>query len=359
MVVSVKLTQSYTVANVNKPTESGVVVYIIPESAVTLTNTHFIIAVDNSPSMKNDNKLDTAMQAAQNFLATLPPGNLVTLMYFANHPHIIYQGPTGQPITIERKFEGTTRLHEALREIIRISSQNNMATKVILLTDGQSVDKTNVKDYKALQFPPYVQLICLGVGRDYNEKILKTLADMTGGLFYHVEDPNSLPMFFESQKSRSTAAYNLELDTPREFTPLNYNPPIRIPIVENMVAVYGTILVPPGKDPYTAKFVVKYIEPADGKEREVTKFITFNRGDEQEVMASVNDRVQAEIKYYRLLREYEQSLMNGNTESTRILQSLQEAAEQTRREDLIESTRKLSGDFKTDLSEITRKMRSQ
>ncbi len=359
MVVSVKLTQSYSIAYTDKPTESGVVIYIIPESVTTLTNTHFLIAIDNSPSMKNDNKLDIAMQAAQNLLASLPPGNLVTVIYFANHPHVVYQGPTGQPITIERKFEGTTRLHEALREIIKITSQNNTATKAILLTDGQPVDKTNVKDYEALQFPPYVQFICLGVGRDYNERILKTIADKTGGLFFHVEDPNSLPVLFESQRTTNTAAYNVEVETPRDFVPLNYNQPIRFPMMENMIAVYGTLLVPPGDTPYTAKFVVRYVEPADGQQKEITKFLTFNRGNKEQVAGSINERVQAEIKYYRLLREYEQSLMTGKAENTRIIQSLQEAAEQTRREDLIEATRKLSGDSKVDLSEVTRKMRSQ
>ncbi len=358
MVISIKLTQSLSLAYVDKPTEAGVVIYIIPEAVTTLNNTHFIIAIDNSPSMKNDNKLDIAMQAAQNLLVTLPPGNLVTVIYFANHPHVMYQGPTGQPIIIERKFEGTTRLHEALRGIIKIGSQNNMPTKVILLTDGQPVDKTNVKDYQGLQFPPYMQIICLGVGKDYNERVLQTIADKTGGLLYHVEDPNMLPTIFEGQRTTATAAYNVELETPRDFTPLNYPSPVRIPLVENMVAIYGTIVVPPGETPYEAKFVVRYVEPSDGKGKEISKFITFNRGTKEQVPASLNPRVQAEISYYRLLREYEQSLITGRAESTRILQSLQEAAEQTRREDLIEATRKMGGDTKIDLAEVTRKMRS-
>ncbi|MEM0092282.1 MAG: VWA domain-containing protein, partial [Saccharolobus sp.] len=45
-------------------------------------------------------------------------------------------------------------------------------------------------------------------------------------------------------------------------------------------------------------------------------------------------------------------------DATKVLNELRKIAEETKRPDLIEETGKLGSDSKTDLSEVTRKMRS-
>jgi len=75
------------------------------------------------------------------------------------------------------------------------------------------------------------------------------------------------------------------------------------------------------------------------------------------VIQGVNQGILSEVRYYSLLKQYSNAIASGSKDATVIAQELRVAAEQTRREDLIEETRRLTGDSKTDLSEVTRTMR--
>ncbi len=356
MTITLKVRTSNQFVYYSKDSKIGVIIYLIPETSSQLRNVHFIIAVDNSPSMKNDGKFETAVESAQKLISSLPRDNMVTLILFSNHPKVVYTGNTGVYVPVPTEKGATTRFHELIRYIIELSSRYQMPTKAILLTDGKPVDKRNVKDYEKLSFPPNLQIIAIGIGRDYNEVILKRLADMTAGVFYHIEDPSQLPSLFQEQGSGNVFATNVRVSVPQGFSPLNFDLPIRIPIVNGLVAVYGLLNVPPGEEDFQFPVIVTYTDPVTSQERTLSHTVVLKRAQDQVVEANVNREVEAEVQYYTLLRDYTNALESGK-EATRILQQLRDAAEATRREDLIEATQRLTGDSKADLSEATKRMR--
>ncbi len=356
MTVSLKIKTSHKYISKNDKTEVGLIIYIVPERYSTNANIRYIIAVDNSPSMKDYNKFDTAVNSAQTLLANIPPSNNVILILFSNHPEIIYNGPGGNPVAIPRKFGGTTRLHEAIKKIIDIAS-DGIPTKAILLTDGKPKDKTNVKDYEALQIPPNLTFISIGIGKDYNEVILKRMSDRSAGVFYHIEDVSQLPNVFEEQRTTSTYALNLTLNVPQGFSPFNYEIPIFIPIVDKLIAVYGTIIINPGDLPVNLTFTANYTDPVDSQAKILSDTVTLERAEDSTVKTTINSDVLAEIKYYRLLKEYADMLAKGK-DTTRLMAELMQTAQQSGNQALMEETQKLTGYSKSDLSEVTKKMRS-
>ncbi|QGA54249.1 VWA domain-containing protein [Sulfolobus sp. E5-1-F] len=355
MTIALNLKQSHTYAYSDRPTEVGFVLYITPQQSTVMSSIHYIIMIDNSPSMRGE-KLNTAVQSAQKLLYNLDYGNYVTLILFSNHPEIKYQGPAKGIITFDIGKGYTTRLYEAVNFALNLAKQSQVPTKIIMLTDGKPTDKKNVKDYEKLDISPNTQIITIGIGRDYNERILKKLADKSSGKFYHIKDISELPTVFESQRTTSIYAHNLDLRVPQGFMPFNYDLPIRIPIVEKLIAIYGSFIIPAGKEPYTITFAAEYVDPIDNQKKTVTKSVILQRGNPQAVESHIDRDVILEIKYYRLLREYLEALETGK-DTTKVLNELKRVAEETRRPELIEETKKLSNDSKSDLSEITRKMR--
>ncbi|WP_338601963.1 VWA domain-containing protein [Sulfolobus tengchongensis] len=353
IILNVKQTHNYVYSD--KPTEVGFVIYITPHQNAVVSNIHYIIMIDNSPSMQGE-KLNTAVQSAQKLLSTLPSGNYVTIILFSNHPEVKYQGPSGALINFEVGKGYTTRLHEAINFALNLAKQSQVPTKIIMLTDGKPTDKRNVKDYEKLEVPQNTQIITIGIGRDYNENILKKLADKSAGKFYHIENISELQDIFENQRSISTYATNLQLTVPQGFIPFNYDLPIRIPIVDKLTPVYGVLTIPPGNSPFTITFTADYIDPVDNQRKTSSKAIILQRSTSQVAESHIDKDVLLEIKYYRLLREYSEALYRGN-DTTKILNELKKVAEETKRKELIEETRKLGSDKKSDLSEVTRKMR--
>ncbi len=356
MTVTLNVKQTHDYAYTDRPTEVGFVIYITPEKTATTRNTHYIIMIDNSPSMQGE-KLNTAVESAKKLLSDLPSGNFVTIIVFSNHPEIKFQGPTGSAVNFDIGKGYTTRLHEAISFSLNLAKQSQVPTKIIMLTDGKPTDKRNVKDYEKLEIPQNVQIITIGIGKDYNEDILKKLADKSAGNFYHIQNVSELPNVFEKEKSASVYAYNLQFITPQGFMPYNYDLPIRLPIIDKLTPIYGSLVVPPGNTSFTVSFTITYTDPVDNQQKNETKSIVIQRGNTQIVEGYINRDVLLTIRYYRLLREYSEALASGK-EATRILDQLRQIAEETRRPDLIEQTKKLGSDKKADLSEVTRKMRS-
>ncbi|AWR95193.1 VWA domain-containing protein [Acidianus brierleyi] len=356
MTISLKIRYSNSFINYKKTTEIGFIIYAVPESVAKIKNTHFIIAIDNSPSMVKNGNLDIALKSAEKLLETLPQGNTVTIIEFSNHPKIMYSGATGIKVNINKESGATTRFYELITFIMAMASQNPIPTKVILLTDGKPIDKRNIKDYEKLNIPKNMEIISIGIGSDYNETILSLLADKTSGIFYHIDDPSQLPTLFEEQTTNNVHALNLSISVPQGFSPLNYDMPIKIPIVDRLISVYGILTVPPGDKDYPVNIIANYDDPVTSQNKSLSYSVVLKRANEDVVNANLNKEVDAEIKYYKLLRDYTEALEKGK-EATKIMTELKQVAEETRKEDLIEYTQKMTGDAKTDLSAATRKMR--
>jgi len=358
MTVSLKIKSSHTYVSIEKSTSVNFIIRVVPEAFTQFSGIHYVILIDNSPSMIKDHKLDIAIAAANKLSYEIPPGNYLSIYLFSNDTEKVYEGPSGNPITLQNVKKGyTTNLHKALSKILQQLAYTQLPVRLIILSDGKPTDKRNVKDYEKLQVPPNVQIISIGIGRDYNELILKRISDKGSGVYYHIEDPTQLPSVFVQQKVSDIAAYNFVLNLPSGFESINYEVPINIPVVDRTISIYATGTIPPGNQPVQLVFSGSYFDPVRKMYVPIKEQVVLQRGNEMQVIQGINQGIIAEVRYFALLKQYSNAVASGSREATEIAQELKAAAEQTRREDLIEETRKLTGDSKSDLSEITRTMR--
>lgn len=358
MTVSLKIKSSHTYVSYERATQVNLIIRVVPENFAQFTGMHYVILVDNSPSMLKDHKLDVAIAAANKLSYEIPPGNYLSIYLFSNDLEKVYEGPSGNPIVLQNVKKGyTTNLHKALSKILQQLSGSQVPVKLIVLSDGKPTDKRNVKDYEKINVPPNVQIISIGIGRDYNEVILKRMSDKGSGVYYHIEDPTQLPSIFIQQKVNAVAAYNFVLNLPPGFEVINYEMPVNIPIIDRTISIYAIGSIPPGPNPVQLQFTGSYFDPVSNMQVPINEQLVLYRANEIQVNQAVNQGVIAEVRYFNLLKQYSNALAAGSKEATNIAQELKMAAEQTRREDLIEETRKLTGDSKTDLSEVTRTMR--
>ena len=358
MTISLKINSSHNYVSVEKPTQVNFIIRIMPEVFIQSSGIHYVILIDNSPSMLKDHKLDVAIASANKLSHEIPPGNYLSTYLFSNDIEKIYEGPSGNPIVLQNVKKGyTTNLYKALSKILQQLAYSQLPVKLIIISDGKPTDKRNVKDYEKLQIPSNVQIIAIGVGRDYNESILKIISDKGSGIFYHIEDPTQLPSVFIQQKVTEIAAYNFTLNLPPGFESINYEVPINIPVIDRTISIYATGTIPPGNQPVQLLFFGGYYDPVRKTYVPIQEQVVLQRGNEMQVNQGINKDVIAEVKYFTLLKQYSDALVKGSKEVIDIAQELRRVAEQTKREDLIEETKRLTGDSKSDLSEITRTMR--
>lgn len=350
MTVTVRLDLTHFEFPRDRNGQVGVRLNIVPEQGLEMKGVHIVILIDVSNSMKGD-KLNTAIHSVTTLSSSLPPGNRLTIYKFAGKLEEIWSGETGQAITLPvLTVEPETRLHNALKKLAKTLPK--MPTELIMLTDGQPTDEKDVKKYSKI-LPEYVRVTAIGIGRDYSEIILKRLSDDTAGLFHHIEMPGDLPTLF-SRRSGEVYAYDLSISVPKQFFPLNTDLPIKIPVLNGFFQVLGFLnLERVNGNEEKFKFTLYYRDPAKGGQEETLSLEASLIRGEKDV---VNQQVASEIMYYELLREYSEAIEQGR-KAQEILEKLKEVAQETRRYDLIEQTQRLTGDPKSDLSQVTRTMR--
>ena len=363
MAISVKVRVSHLVVYRDKPTPVSLIVRLVPESYQTVKGMMYVFVLDNSPSMKDEGKLGIAISALHKMVNEIPPGNLVEVYYFSNDLEKVYEGISGRlnDFSVPFKYGATTNLYKALSKVLNRLAQEKKPTKLVVLSDGKPTDKRNPKDYESLKVPDYVQVVAIGIGKDYNEVIMKKLSDIGNGTYYHITDVNELPKVFEEQKVTDAAGYNVSVEFPNGVELVNYEKnPVVLPVLSSAVSIYAQYVVPPGDSDFPLNVSVSYVDPATNARATVNVPLTLRRGTEDEVRGNYDVTIEDEVKYFTLLRAYAQAIEKGSKEVTKIYADLSALAAKTRREDLLAITRKLGAggtDSKDLLSATTRVLR--
>lgn len=103
-----------------------------------------------------------------------------------------------------------------------LQSGQDMNSRMIVLTDGYTQDEQDA--HKLAEQAHHVGIVVstMGLGMDFNEQLLISMADNSGGESYLIEDPQQIPDAFgqELARAQSTTWRNLsiELDLPDDVT---------------------------------------------------------------------------------------------------------------------------------------------
>ena len=355
-------------------------ILLVPEKLGSATGFHYIIALDTSGSMTGY-KIELAKKGAIELLKRIPNGNKVSFITFSSSVKVIkeYVDPLDLSNEIEQiQAGGQTAFYTVILTANNIAKKYKMPTYLLLLTDGNPTDETNLENYLKISYYENMQIYSFGIGDDYNEALLKAISDKTSGVVYHISDVSEIPQKLPQKAVTKIAAKNITVDIVAEGNVklLNYSSlPVRINGIENIIKIFGETFLPANYEGNFLTIRVNYEDPVTGKQETLVYPIHIKKAQDQNTfLSSINTDLINEYRYYELLDKYAKQVQSEQlVEATRTLSQMNEIAQQTRRIDFIETTKRLSQGLETTkrlgsveqtkrlskevTSEVTRKLR--
>jgi len=356
-------------------------IVLVPEKVTTARGFHYVLLVDTSGSMEGF-KIELARKGALELLNRIPEGNKVSVLSFGERVNLLAEAvnPTDASQAIQNlTAEGSTPFYSALLMAISLIKKYGMPSYLILLTDGIPTDVTILDVYKGLEFPSNVKVIAYGIGDDYNEVLLRLLADKTGGIFEHVSDVNEIVKLLPKAAVTKVGAQDVTVDIKSEGQVKLFNfegPPVRLNAVESAVTIWGELTLPSNYSGNILHVTVTYFDPATQMQQAMSQVLSVQVASTMEQYnAGIDKDLVAEYNYYVLLDKYGRDLSASNLgEATKTLNQLSQLAQQTRRLDMMEQTKRLQNSLeqtrrlgsveatkrlaKEVQSEVTKKLRS-
>lgn len=193
---------------------------------------HLALVLDRSSSMEGE-KLALTKRAAVYFMNWLTRRDYLTVVtYNESVDLLVPHTPLTEKRAIAGRIEsiqadGTTNLSggwlRALSDLEAHRKPGNLY-RVLLMTDGLTnaglTEPARLRDVAAAYRKKEIATTTLGFGLDFDEKLLKGLADAGGGRYHFVKQPEELAGAFQEEFGELAAivAQNLELHVSAEET---------------------------------------------------------------------------------------------------------------------------------------------
>jgi len=181
------------------------------------------LVLDRSGSMLGE-KLDAARRAAAQLVRRLRPEDIVSVVAYDDHVITVAEPAAGEaqadlPRHIERIGPGgMTNLSGGwlrARELLQQTRHEQGTRRIMLLTDGLAnvgiTDRPTLVGLCAQARESGVTTTTIGFGADYDEHLLRAMAEAGGGNLYYIERPDQAAAIFadEAIDLLSLSAQNL------------------------------------------------------------------------------------------------------------------------------------------------------
>lgn len=201
-----------------------------PPSAPVPLN--FCLVLDRSGSMQGA-KLNALKAATERLIDQITPEDVVSLVVFDDTVQVVVPATLAvdkaalkaQIATIQES--GGTAMSLGLQageaELQKFASPDRLS-RLLVLTDGQTWgDEATCRDIAKRLGDAGIHITALGLGSEWNEKLLDDLADASGGTSDYIADPAMIGQFFQRavQQAQGTAVQEarLLLRLSRDVTP--------------------------------------------------------------------------------------------------------------------------------------------
>ena len=326
------------------------------------------ILIDRSGSMHGE-KLNDAKEAAKLAVNALGSNNFISLYSFStktdNLVPFTKAGNKDKILnSIDRiKASGGTFMYNALDEVFHDAkdfSSDGGSVTLIVLTDGQPSDVGDVQRYEQLAAAGSefgMKIVCIGIG-DYDETILKAMADASNGDFINAIDRNSITAAFtkyasEAATSGGTSAV-LKL-IPRESGAIEiYDQTFSMDdgiatinmgtVGSDPINVTGSVSIKGGAEGnITGMQAVLTYRDNDGSPKENKLNLSLTRTKNSElVVSNVNKELINEARLKMQMGQVEYLIAKGDFDSaTRISRQAMDSANATKKREFIEATKRL------------------
>jgi Ca-activated chloride channel family protein len=169
------------------------------------------VVIDRSGSMAGD-KLDYTRQAAQFLVQNLSTRDTLSIVLYNDHIETLIQPESVQhkDMICQKiagiKSSGTTNMSGGWLEGVNHVAQNQSSdylNRVILMTDGLAnrgiIEPEKLVSLGKQKFERGVSTTTMGLGSDFNEDLLISIANASGGAFYFIESPEVAPLIFQEE----------------------------------------------------------------------------------------------------------------------------------------------------------------
>jgi Ca-activated chloride channel family protein len=222
-----------------KGSDGQVAVSLTLDAAQILQSDHrpvehadLVIVLDRSGSMEGQ-KLSDARLAVTQLIDKMTANDRLGIIVYSNGVQML-SPLVGMDENHRRQLKtvvsqvtaaGGTNLGGGLKLGIRTLMQNpaeGRQRRVILISDGQAnqgiTDPRELGNMASEAAAHNFSVSTVGVGYDFNEMLMTTVADHGAGRYYFLEDPNRFALVFEKefQATRNVAASGVEIRVPLE-----------------------------------------------------------------------------------------------------------------------------------------------
>lgn len=187
------------------------------------------LVIDRSGSMASEGKLLTAKRVAKQVLGSLGPRDRVSVVTYANDASVLLSSlsnrsdPSPEWALDGIVARGGTNLHAGLSSGISqaiAGSDRRDSRLVLLLSDGKAnqgiTDPGELRLVSERAREDGVRVTSLGMGIDYDERVLLAVSGGAGGGYFHVRHADELAGFVEEElqalSRRVAADVRLELE---------------------------------------------------------------------------------------------------------------------------------------------------
>ena len=184
------------------------------------------IVLDRSGSMYDEQRLDYVIEAIKYLIDNVGPDDKVAVVAFADRAEVAATADrvAADAAGVKRAIDdldlleigGGTQMalgmEAALAEVEKYYSPNRL-NRLLLLTDGQTYEERKCLEL-ARQHRERIACSTLGVGIEFNEKLLMEMAEESGANYHFIDAPASIPNIFSSelQGLRNIALTNARIE---------------------------------------------------------------------------------------------------------------------------------------------------
>ena len=170
------------------------------------------VVLDRSGSMRSMGKLDRAKEAASLLVRRLGDGDVASVVAYDDDVRTVAGRTAGaQRQELLSRIDmiqtgGMTNLSGGWlrgRELVAEELADGGVNRVLLLTDGLAnvgiTEPGQLRDLIGSAAAKGVSTTTIGFGADYDEQLLRSLAEAGGGSTYYIEEPDQAPAVFEAE----------------------------------------------------------------------------------------------------------------------------------------------------------------
>jgi Ca-activated chloride channel family protein len=168
------------------------------------------VVIDRSGSMYDERRLEFVIEAVKFLADNLTPEDKVSIVAFADKAKVLITPEAARDKSaVKRAIDdidlleigGGTQMALGMRAAIDEVKKNlnpDRLNRVLVLTDGQTYEETACIDLVEKNRGE-ISFSTMGVGVEFNEKLLQRLAQDSNGKYHFIGDPAEIPSIFEDE----------------------------------------------------------------------------------------------------------------------------------------------------------------